>query len=452
MEKSMTAGSPAKLIFLFAVPLIAGNIFQQLYVFVDTLIVGRTIGINALAAVGSTGCLMFFMMGFVIGMTAGFTIVTGQKYGAGDTVGVRRSAAACAVLGLIGAALLTAVGLSGIDTALSLMRTPPEIYADAKTFIRIIFGGTGVTMLFNVLSNIIRSLGDSRTPLFFLVFGSLLNVLLELLFILALHMGVGGAALATVLAQLSTSLLCLRYIKKHLPILHIRKEDWRLTRRELWEHVRVGLPMGFQASIIALGAILLQVALNDLGPLAIAAYAAAQKVEMVAIMPMMSFGMAMAAYTAQNYGAGNIARIKKGVRECILMSVSASVALSLINIFCGSQMVRWFVGDEAETVVRLAHEYLNITGLCYWILALLFIFRYTLQGVGKSAVPTFAGVMELVMRAGAAFLVMTGYLHFTGICIAGPLAWLGSMAPLCIAYFYTMRRLKKKFDANVKDT
>lgn len=199
--------------------------------------------------------------------------------------------------------------------------------------------------------------------------------------------------------------------------------------------------MGFQASIIAVGAIILQVALNELGPEAIAAYAAAQKIEMIAIMPMMSFGMAMAAYTAQNFGAGNIGRIKDGVRQCILMSVGSSVVLSLVNIFYGTEMVIWFVGEEAVEVIALAQRYLSITGLCYWILALLFIYRYTLQGIGKSAVPTFAGVMELLMRSGAALMVMFGWMEFTGVCIAGPLAWLGSMVPLAIAYYWGMKRL-----------
>lgn len=444
MGKNMTKGNPAKLILLFALPLIVGNIFQQLYVFVDTLIVGRTIGINALAAVGSTGCIMFFMMGFVIGLTSGFTIVTGQKYGAGDHDGIRKSAAACAVLGTVGTIILTAVGVWGVDAALLLMNTPPEIYEDARIFIVIILGGTGATMLFNILSNIIRALGDSRTPLFFLIFASCINVVLELLFILGLHMGVSGAAWATVIAQLAASLLCLWYIKKHLSVIHIRRQDWQLTRHDLWEHLRIGLPMGFQASIIAVGAIILQVALNELGPLAIAAYAAAQKVEMVAIMPMMSFGMAMAAYTAQNFGAGNMERIQVGVRQCIVMSVTFSVVMSLINIFYGKEMVIWFVGEAAVEVIALAQQYLSITGFCYWILALLFIYRYTLQGVGKSAVPTFAGVMELIMRSGAAFLVMAGWLEFTGVCIAGPLAWAGSMIPLAAAYYIGIRKLNTR--------
>jgi putative MATE family efflux protein len=445
MEKSMTSGNPAKLIFLFAVPLIIGNVFQQLYMFVDTLIVGRTIGINALAAVGSTGSVMFFMMGFVIGTTAGFAIVTGHRYGAGDRAGIKRSVAACTVLGVILSATLTAVGVLGAENALVLMQTPPEILEDAKTFISIILGGMATTTFINMMSNIIRALGDSRTPLFFLIFGSIVNVILEFAFILGLGMGVAGAAWATVIAQLLGGILSLLYIKRHLPILHISWSDIKaVTKKDLWEHIRVGLPMGFQASIIAIGAVLLQVALNALGPSAIAAFAAAQKVEMIALMPMMSFGMAMAAYTAQNFGAGNIARIQKGVRQCIMMSVSFSLVMALVNWFFGAPMVRWFVGSEAEHVVSLAREYLVITGCCYWILSLLFIYRYTLQGMGKSAVPTFAGVMELIMRSAAAMMVMQGILQFTGICIASPMAWLGSMVPLLIAYYCGMRRLRVK--------
>lgn len=440
MTKSMTTGNPAKLILMFTLPLIAGNIFQQLYILIDTLIVGRTIGVNALAAVGSTGSLMFFMIGFVIGLTTGFSIITGQRFGAGDHDGVRQSAAACAILSVFSSLLLTLFGVLTARPLLEIMQTPPEIIDDAYKFIAIIYAGISATLLFNMLSNLIRALGDSRTPLFFLILASLLNIALELLFILVFGWGVAGAAIATVIAQAISGFLCLHYIAKYLPILRLTKKDWHLSKDILWQHLRIGLPMGFQASIIAIGAIVLQVALNHLGPTAIAAYAAAQKIDMIAGMPMMSFGMAMATYTAQNFGANNIGRIRHGVNQCVLMSVSFSVLVGAFNIFFGGWMTGWFVGDQAPEVIALAEIYLKINGSCYWILALLFIYRYTLQGLGQSLVPTFAGVMELGMRVFAA-LVMAEYFGFAGVSAASPLAWVGSVVPLIIAYYFLMRRL-----------
>ena len=439
MTKSMTSGNPAKLIFMFTLPLIAGNIFQQLYIVIDTLIVGRTLGVNALAAVGSTGSLMFFIIGFVIGLTTGFSIITGQRFGAGDREGVRKSAAACAILSIISTIALTLFGVISAKPLLAIMQTPPEIIDDAYHFIVVIYAGIGATLLFNMLSNLIRALGDSRTPLFFLVVACILNIILELLFILVFSWGVAGAALATVIAQTVSGLFCIFYIKRYLPILHLTKQDWHLDLEIIWQHLRIGLPMGFQGSIIALGAIILQVALNQLGPDAIAAYAAAQRIDMIANMPMMSFGMAMATYTAQNYGANNIARIQQGIKQCILMSISVSILFGLINMFYGSWMVGFFV-EDAPTVISLAQTYLNINGVSYWILSLLFIYRYTLQGLGQSIVPTIAGIMELVMRVFAA-LVMARYFGFIGVCSANPLAWLGSAIPLMIAYYFTMKKL-----------
>lgn len=442
MTKSMTTGNPAKLIFFFTMPLIAGNFFQQLYVLIDTLIVGRTLGVEALAAVGSTGSLMFLMIGFIIGLTSGFSIVAGQRFGAGDKNGIRQSAAACAILTIICTILITIFAVATARYFLEIMQTPPEIIDQAYNFIVIIYLGLGATMLFNMLSNLIRALGDSRTPLFFLILSSVINVILELLFILVFGWGVAGAALATVLAQLISGLLCIGYIKKYLPILHLQKTDFKIHPSVLINHLKIGLPMGFQASIIAIGAIVLQVALNHLGSTAIAAYAAAQKIDMMAIMPMMSFGMAMATYTAQNYGANKLDRIKKGVNQCILMSVTFSIIIATFNICLGGWLTSFFVSEEAPEVIRLAEIYLHINGICYWILSLLFIFRYTLQGLGQSLVPTFAGIMELFMRVFAA-LIMAEHFGFAGVSSASPLAWIGSAVPLMIAYYITMRRMSK---------
>jgi len=438
----MTAGSPVKLIVYFTIPLLVGNIFQQLYSMADTLIVGRTIGVNALAAVGSTGSISFLILGFAMGATGGLAIITAQRFGAKDARGVRRSVAASLWLSLIITVVLTAIAVPLTRQILELMRTPAEIIDDAYSYIVIIFAGIFASMMFNLLSNIIRALGDSKTPLVFLIVACILNIVLDYLFILAFHMGVAGAAWATVAAQLTAGLLCLFYIKLKLPILHLTREDWRVTRWELEQHAKVALPMGFQMSIIAIGAVILQFVLNGLGAVAVAAFTAAQKIDQIASQPMNSFGMTMSTYTAQNYGAGKIERIGKGVFRCCLLSVGFSIIMGLINIFAGYQLAGLFVGSGAPEVLEMAQVYLKINGAMYWVLALLFIFRYTLQGVGRSVMPTVAGIMELLMRTLAAVFLATR-IGFTGASWAGPLAWIGACIPLGIDYVLTIRRLRR---------
>ena len=441
--KNLTEGEPARLILFFTLPLIAGNIFQQLYGFVDTLIVGRILGVEALAAVGCTGPLLFLIMGFIMGATSGLTIYTGQRFGAKDEKGVRQSAAACLVLSLFIAAVLTVFSVGLCRSLLVWMQTPPEIIEDAYAFISILFGGLIITFALMMSTNIVRALGDSRMPTVILAFALSCNILLEPLFIMYFGWGVPGAAWAVLVAQGMGVLAALLYIWKKVPILHIRHEDWRLDKHILWEHLRIGLPMGFQTSIIAIGAVILQTALNNLGPVAVASYAASQKVDAIAMMPMMSFGIAMAAYTAQNFGARKLERISEGVRKCVYMSVGFSILAGLFNAFFGTELIQLFVGEGEEQVVEYGRMYLVIQGSCYWIVGLLFIFRNTLQGLGQSVVPTIAGVIELVMRAGAAIVLVSAW-GYLGACWASPLAWLGSCIPLVIAFFWTRKSFRKK--------
>ena len=436
MTKDLTEGSPARLIFFFTLPLLAGNIFQQLYAFVDTLIVGRFLGVEALAAVGCTGCLLFLMIGFIMGSTSGLAIVTGQRFGAKDEAGVRRSAAACYKLAFLMSVVLSVGGALTARPILELLQTPPEILEDAVSFITVVYGGIFLFVFLAMQSNMIRALGDSRTPTYLLAFGLTLNIIFEPLFILVFKLGIPGAALATLSAQLCGNIAAITFIRRRVPLLVPRGDEWRVSREELLEHLKLGIPMGFQSIVIALGALVLQVALNGLGPLAVAAYAAAQKVDVIAIMPMMSFGMAMAAYTAQNYGARRLERIRQGVRQCLLMSGAFSIVIGIFNAVCGPAVMELFVGSDAPQVVEYGQMYLVIQGSCYWVLSVLFVLRFTLQGLGQTAVPTFAGVMELIMRSVAA-LVLVKYYDYLGACWASPLAWIGSCLPLVVAYFYT---------------
>lgn len=443
MTKNLTEGEPARLILFFTLPLIAGNIFQQLYAFVDTLIVGRFLGVEALAAVGCTGSLMFLMLGFVIGFSTGITIYTGQRYGAKDAAGVRRSAAACTIISLIESVVLTIIGVSMCRWLLVLMQTPPEILDGAVSFISIVYGGMVMFVFLQTQTNILRALGDSRMPTVILAVALCINIILEPVAILVLEWGIPGAAIATVVSQFIGNVLCYIYIRKRVPALHTHREDWHITMADLKAHLRIGLPMGFQASIIAIGAIIIQIALNNLGAVPVAAYAAAQKVDSVAMMPMMSFGLAMAAYTAQNYGAQQYGRIAEGVKKCVYMSVSFSIVAGAALILFGKEIMYLFVGSGADEVIALGHEYIMVNGATYWILSLLFIFRYTLQGLGQSVVPTIAGIMELIMRSMAA-IFLCSYLGYLGACLANPMAWLGSCVPLAIAFWWTSRSFKKK--------
>ena len=444
MTKNLTEGDPARLIFFFALPLVAGNMMQQLYAFIDTLIVGRFLGVNSLAAVGCTGSLMFLTLGFIMGFCTGVTIYTGQRFGAGDAQGVRRSAAACVVLGILVVLTLTAIILPLTRSLLLLMETPAEIIDGAQDFISIVFAGLTIFLLLYLQNCLIRSLGDSTTPTIFLAVTLAINVALEPVAILVLGWGIPGAALATVFSQAIGAVLFFVYIWRRVPALHTRWTDWKPDRAVLMAHLRMGLPMAFQASVIAFGAIILQVALNNLGAISVAAYAATQKIDAVAVMPMLSFGYALAAYTAQNYGAQKYERIHMGVRACLKMSMAFAVGIGALLIAFGSHVLALFVGADAagaEEVIAYGETFLLVNGSTYVILALLLVYRNVLQGLGQSVIPTIAGAMELLMRAAAAIFLCT-YLGFFGACLANPLAWIGAAVPVVLAYLWTEKTLR----------
>jgi len=445
MAKELTHGSPAKLILAFTMPLLIGNIFQQFYSMADTLIVGRTLGVHALAAVGSTGSLSFLILGFVQGFTTGLAINVANRFGAGDYRGLRKSIATAIVISGVLTILLTFISVAFSRQILSLMHTPPEIIEDAYSYIVIIFAGTIANVMFNLFSNIIRALGDSKTPLIFLVIACIINIVLDIIFITRLHMGVAGAAWATIISQMISSVLCILYIVKRLPVIHLKKEDWRIKTWELRKQSNIAVPMGFQMSIIAIGAIILQYVLNGLGAISVAAFTAAGKIDQIAAQPMNSFGTTMATYTAQNYGAGKIHRIQKGVKQCIYFSGGFSIVMGVINVVFGANLTGLFVGKNATKVMELSQTYLSINGTFYLFLALLFILRFTLQGLGKSTTPTIAGIMELVMRTMAA-IFLARWFGFAGACWASPLAWIGAFIPLVIDYLRTMKHLRKEQD------
>lgn len=440
MSRSLTTGAPWRVILVFAVPLLIGNIVQQLYQVADAIVVGRWLGVDSLAAVGATGSLLFLLLGFAWGVTSGFAIPTAQAFGAGDFGAVRSSVATGTLLtGAISIVLTVGAPLIA-GPALQLLQTPDELLAEATVFTQVSFLGASAVMFFNFLSAIIRAVGDSRTPLLFLTLACLLNVGLVILMVGPLDWGIAGAALATVVAQAVSVVLCLEYVRRRLPVLHVRRADWKVRRAVVTEHLRVGIPMGFQASIIAIGTLTVQVALNQLGTEAVAAYTTASRVESIAVALLSSLGLAASMYAAQNLGGRRPDRIRRGVAQAVWMAIGTAIVVGALLIGFGEQLVRLFVGDGSDAVVADAAYMLAVGGFTYTSLGVLFVLRGALQGLGLAAIPTLTGVIELAMRVGAA-IVLGSLFGFAGVVWSNPLAWFGAIALLIPAYLRERRRL-----------
>ena len=377
MEQDMTQGKPLSIILKFTLPLLVGNIFQQFYNMADTIIVGRFVGANALAAVGSTGTVMFLIIGFAQGITAGFTILTSQRYGAKDEKAVRASVANGILLSVLVTILITVVGLSTMKPLLLLMNTPEDIFADAYTYSMLICSGVVACIFYNLFSSLLRAIGNSKVPLFFLVFSACLNVVLDLLLILCFHMGVAGAAIATNISQGVSAVLCLIYIYKNVPVLCPERTQWRLSASDTAYQMRMGIPMALQFSITASGAMVMQAAINLFGSVAVAAFTAASKVQNLVTQGMMSMGQTMASYGGQNYGKGDYHRLEKGVRSALLISVIYSLLAAVaVGLFLRPLLSLFFSGDiDMASLMPWAKTYIYMCAVFYIPLSTIFIFR-----------------------------------------------------------------------------
>ncbi|GAA4623053.1 MATE family efflux transporter [Cellulomonas oligotrophica] len=440
MPKVLTAGRPWHVILLFAVPLLVGNVVQQLYHVADAIVVGRVLGVDALAAVGATGSLLFLLLGFAWGMTSGFAIPTAQAFGAGDLDGVRRSVAAGTMLTAATSVVLTVGAPLLAGPALRALQTPAELLPMATTFAVVSFLGASAIMFFNYLSAIVRAIGDSRTPLIFLTLACVLNVVLVVVAVPWLGMGVAGAALATIVSQAVSVVLCLEYVRRRVPVLHVRRADWRAARADLGRHLHLGLPMGFQASIIAIGTLAVQVRLNELGSDAVAAYTTAARVDGLAVALLASLGLAVSMFVAQNHGGGRPDRIRAGVVQASWIAVGGSVLLGAVLVAAGAPIVSAFVGPGEERVVAMAAHFLLVNGALYVVLGVLFVLRGALQGLGHTVVPTATGVVELVCRVGAAVVLGAAY-GYDGVVWGNPLAWIGAVVLLVPAYVRAQKKL-----------
>lgn len=450
MRTDMTAGKPMKILLDFTIPVFIGNVFQQFYNMVDAIIVGKFVGTKALAAVGSTGTIMFLILGFLTGLTAGFTVLTAQKFGAGKMDEMRQTVGNAALLSIVVSVIMTAVSMAGMHSLLKFMNTPADIFKDAYAYIMIICGGIFAQVLYNILASILRALGNSKTPLYFLILAALLNIVLDLVFIVVFHMGAAGAAWATVVSQGVSGLLCLLYIIKAVSELHLSRDDWKYRPYLAKNQISVGIPMGLQYSITAIGAMMVQSALNILGAYAVAAFTAGQKVENIFSQAYVALGTAMATYNAQNVGAGNVQRVREGFRSANIIGVTYAIITGTILIFWGKYFAYLFISDNIDSVLPMVDTYVKCVGFFTIPLHFVNVLRNGIQGMGYGLLPMMSGVAELVGR-GVTAVVAAHKRSYVGACLASPAAWIVATILLITMYFYVIKDTERKLGRTTND-
>ena len=443
--QNLTQGSPLKLLIGFILPLLFGLLFQQFYTMIDTIVVGKFLGVDALAGVGSTGAINFLILGFCMGICSGFSIPVAHKFGMQDYQGLRRIVGNMIWWGIAVAAVMTLGITLFLRPILTVMHTPEETFSYAYTYALIVFLGIPAAILYNLLSGIIRSLGDSKTPLYFLIFSSILNIVLDLLLILLIPLGVAGAAIATVVSQLIAGILCLIFMCRRFPILKLSRDDRKLRKAESMQLLSMGIPMGLQYSITAIGCTILQVAVNHLGPAAMAATTASGRAFGLMSCPYEAIGTAAAIFSGQNVGAGKFNRVNQGtLANFFIGSLYFLLALLLVYFF-GEPFLMLFLDSSApnlEEILRLGHQQLMYSTVFLIPLLCVNLFRFSIQGMGYSNAAMIAGVLELVGRAALA-MALVPVLGFTAVCLANPAAWILADLFLIPMYFYGLHKLKK---------
>lgn len=442
MTKDMTNGSPMRLILGFSVPLLFGFLFQQFYNLMDTLIVGRFLGVDALAAVGSTGALNFLIIGFCMGVCNGFAIPLAHKFGAGDYRGLRAFMMNAIYLAVVFAVFMTVITVVFCRPILRLMQTPDNIIDGAYIYIVIIFAGIPITYLYNLVAGIIRSMGDSKTPVVFLVIASVLNIVLDIVLIVNVHLGVAGAALATVISQAVSGVGCLIYSWKKFEILHPDDKERKVNSSYMRTLCGMGVPMGLQYSITAIGSVILQSAVNTLGSNAVAAMTAGSKIGMFFCCPFDALGSTMATYGGQNVGAKKMERISSGLKSCSALGIGYSVIAFAVLALCGRHLAMFFVESAEAQVIEDVYLFLFINSAFYIPLAFVNIVRFLIQGMGYSKFAILAGVCEMVARTLVGF-VFVPFFGFPAACFASPVAWIFADAFLFPAYFHVFKKTKK---------
>ena len=444
MQLDMTQGRPMPIILKFFLPIFIGNMFQQFYNMVDSIIVGRYVGTKAFAAVGSTGTIMFLILGFATGLTTGFTVLTSQRFGAKDEEGIRRSVANAIILTVIVSVVMTAISLVSMKALLGLMNTPEDIFGYAYDYIIIITGGTGAVCFYNLFSSLLRAVGNSRAPLFFLVLSAILNIFLDLLLIIGFGMGVKGAAIATIASQVISAILSIIYIAVRVKMLVPKRNEWRLTSSYVRKQLGVGLPMAVQFAITASGTMIMQSAINRFCSNAIAGFNASSKIGNLLTQAFPSLGQSMATYTGQNYGKGDIDRVNQGSHVALKISLIASLAGAGLALVLLRPAIPLFLGSNVRmsSILPWAKPYTYLSIIFYMPLGILFIYRDMMQGLGYGFLPMMGGVLELGSRLVTAVLSI----HFSSylLAVAGdPAAWIVTGLFDAIAYRYVIGDVRK---------
>ena len=416
--KNLTTGHPLKLIFFFALPLMFGNLLQQLYIMVDTMIVGRFVGVDALASIGGADWINWAILGLLMGFTQGFSIRVSNCLGANDE--------------------------KGIEPLLKLLNTPSHTIQGSITYLRIMSGGALIVIFYNCFSSILRAIGDSRTPLIAMVIAACLNVILDLLFVCIFHQGIAGAAIATLISQLFAATFCYFKLRKELPF-KIKKETFQIDQKLIYQLIKLGLPLAFQNLIIAFGGIVLQSVVNDFGFLFIAGYTATNKLYGILEVVAISFGYAITTFVSQNYGAKKYQRMKSGVFQANILSVFISIVIMIVILFFGKKVLLLFISTtpkQTQIVLKYAYDYLFTMAVCLPVLYMLYSYRSALQGIENTIIPMVSGIVELIMRVSAA-LILPHYMGVYGIYLAEVLAWIAAAIMLYIFYHIDLHQLDK---------
>lgn len=441
-SREMTAGPALPLIFNFTMPLLLGNLLQQTYSLVDAAIVGKFLGINALASVGASSSVIFLILGFCNGCSCGFGIPVAQKFGARDYSIMRRYVSVSLQISLVLSILIAIITCIYCASILQVMRTPENIFEGAYVYLLVTFIGVPCTFLYNLLSSIIRALGDSKTPFWFLLFSTILNIILDLFCILVLDWGVAGAAIATVFSQGVSALLCYVYMYRHFQVLKSTPDERKFQSKLARNLMYIGVPMGLQFSITAIGSIMLQSANNALGTACVAAFTAGVRIKMFFICPFESLGIAMATYCGQNYGAGKPKRIWEGIKASTFMMLIYAV-LTFIILFFGSRLLALLFVEPSELeILKNTELFLHVSSYFFPILGLLCVLRYTIQGAGYTNLAMLSGVSEMIARTLVSVYAVPVF-GYIAVCFGDPTAWIAANLFLIPAFVYVYRHLKK---------
>lgn len=443
MTKNMTEGKTLSLILQFSLPLLIGNLLQQTYNIIDAAIVGQILGEDALASVGASSSVQFLVLGFCIGVCCGFGVPIAKSFGAGNMKEMRNCIFHSLVLTGVFAVVLTLSCALLCPQILHILRTPQNIFSDAYRYLLIIFIGIPFTLLYNILSSILRAVGDSKTPFFLLAFSTVLNILLDLFCIVVLKWGCAGAAIATITAQAVSGILCFVFIKKRIPVLRLTKENMHIKRKDTLYLLKMGVPMGLQYSITAIGSMVMQSANNGLGSVYVSGFTAAMRIKQFMMCPFDAIATAVSVFCGQNLGAGKPERIKQGIRQGVLIGVGYGLFIGVVTIFGGKYLSLLFIKENAVEVLDASARYLRCLGFFFWSIGILNVCRMTTQGLGFSGRAIFSGMMEMIARI-VVSLVFVPMFGFTAICFADQTAWISACIYIVPTCLYCVREISQK--------